>query len=193
MNLPRLASAAFRKFRGDRRASILKTIPKNAICAEIGVWKGEFSERIRATARPRALHLIDPWRFVPSYPGRWYGGSAARNQDDMDRIYEDVVRRFTNDPHVIIHRLDSENAASRLADVTFDWIYIDGDHSFEAVGQDLRLWAPRIKPGGVLAGDDYIWRDEHGNYPVKQAVRDFIERLPSCQVTIAGDQFILRL
>jgi len=193
MKLPRLASAALRKLRGDRRAAVLRAIPENAVCAEIGVWKGDFSERIRATGRSRTLHLIDPWRFVPSYPQRWYGGSAARNQDDMDRIYQDVVRRFASDPHVIIHRLDSEGAAKHLAAVAFDWVYIDGDHSYEAVRNDLQLWAPRIGPGGILAGDDYPWRDEQGNYPVKRAVQDFLAQRTPGKVTIAGDQYLLRL
>jgi len=193
MTLRRFARAALRKLRGDRRASVLKAIPDNAICAEIGVWKGDFSERIRAAANPSALHLVDPWRFVATYPGRWYGGAAARNQDDMDRIYEDVVRRFAGDPRIVVHRLDSEAAAHHLADVTFDWVYIDGDHSYEAVRKDLELWAPRIRPGGVLAGDDYPWRDEHGNTPVQRAVQDFLAERPTCQATIVGDQYLLRL
>jgi len=193
MKLPRFASAAFRKLRGDRRATVLRAIVKDAVCAEIGVWKGDFSECIRATAQPRTLHLIDPWRFEPSYPQRWYGGAAARDQDDMDRIYQDVVRRFADDPRVIIHRLNSESTARHLATVTFDWVYIDGDHSYESVRNDLELWAPKIKPGGVLAGDDYTWRDEQENFPVRRAVQEFVAQRPSRTVTIAGDQYLLRL
>lgn len=193
MTLRRFARTAFRKLRGGRRAPVLRAVAKNAICAEIGVWKGDFSERIRAKARPRTLHLIDPWRFVPSYPQRWYGGTAARSQDDMDRIYRDVVRRFADDPRVIIHRLDSARAARQLADVSFDWVYIDADHSYDAVRNDLELWAPRIAPGGVLAGDDYTWRDTDGTCPVGRAVQDFLARRPPRQVTIAGDQYLLRL
>ena len=193
MRLPRLASAAFRKFRGDRRASVLRSIPRDATCAEIGVWKGDFSERIRAAAQPRGLHLVDPWQFVAAYPQRWYGGAAARNQDDMDRIYRDVVNRFAGNPRVTIHRLDSRRAAESLAGTTFDWVYIDGDHSYEAVRDDLKNWAPRLKPGGVLAGDDYTWRDESGTYPVKRAVEEFVARRTPRDFTIDGDQFILRL
>lgn len=193
MKLPRFARTAICKLRGDRRAPVLRAIANNATCAEIGVWKGDFSERIRATAQPRTLHLIDPWRFEPSYPQRWYGGAGARNQDDMDRIYQDVVRRFADDPRVIVHRLDSKSSAKSLAAVTFDWVYIDGDHSYKAVRDDLDLWAPKIRPGGVLAGDDYTWRDEQGTYPVKRAVQDFLAQRSARQVTIDNDQYILRL
>lgn len=193
MKLPRLASAAFRKIRSDRRASVLRSIPRDATCAEIGVWKGDFSECIQATAQPRALHLVDPWQFVAAYPRRWYGGAAARNQDDMDRIHRDVVSRFAGNPRVTVHRLDSRSAAESLAETAFDWVYIDGDHSYEAVQDDLTNWAPRLKPGGVLSGDDYTWRDESGTYPVRRAVEEFLTRQSPRDVTIDGDQFILRL
>jgi SAM-dependent methyltransferase len=178
---------------GDRRASVLQTIPEDAVCAEVGVWKGDFSARIRALARPRMLHLVDPWRFAAAYPQRWYGGAAARDQNDMDRIHADVVRRFAGDPHVAIHRLESAAAARLLADIDFDWVYVDGDHSYEAVLDDLENWAPRIKPGGVLAGDDFTWRDEHGAQPVQRAVHEFIARRPPRDLTIAGDQFLMWL
>lgn len=192
MKLPELARTALRKLRGDNRVPVLRIIPKDAICAEIGVWKGDFSERIRATARPRTLHLIDPWRFVPSYPQRWYGGAAARNQDDMDRIYQDVMHRFADDPCVRVHRLDSASAASRFADATLDWVYIDANHSYQAVLADLNMWAPKIKPGGMLAGDDYAWHDEEGTLSVKRALRDFTARQSPCEMSVVGGQFLLQ-
>ncbi len=192
MKLPGLARRALRKLRGDNRVPVLRIIPKDAICAEIGVWKGDFSEHIRATARPRTLHLIDPWRFVPSYPQRWYGGAAARNQDDMDRIYQDVMHRFADDPCVRVHRLDSTSAAARFADATLDWVYIDADHSYQAVLADLKMWAPKIKPGGMLAGDDYAWHDEKGTLSVKRAVHDFTARQSPCEMSVVGGQFLLQ-
>lgn len=193
MRLPWPAGLLRRRVGGDRRASVLRAIPAHAVCAEIGVWKGDFSARIRTLAQPRMLHLVDPWRFAAAYPQRWYGGAAARDQNDMDRIHADVVRRFAGDPRVAIHRLESTAAARHLADIDFDWVYVDGDHSYDAVLDDLENWAPRIKPGGVLAGDDYTWRDEHGAQPVQRAVHEFTARRPPRDLTIAGDQFLMWL
>jgi hypothetical protein len=34
-------------------------------------------------------------------------------------------------------------------------VYIDGDHEFESVKQDIELWLPKVKRGGILAGHDY--------------------------------------
>lgn len=174
-----------------RRRRVLRAIPRDAVCAEIGVWKGDFAERIRAAARPRALHLVDPWLFAPNYPRRWYGGSAARSQADMDRIHAQVLERFAGDPRVVVHRQPSETAARVFADAVFDWVYIDADHSYEAVRADLRLWAPKVRPGGVLVGDDYTWHDEQGTQPVRRAVDEFVTSRPLREFSVDGDQYFL--
>lgn len=182
-----------RKFLGNRRKRVLRAIPRDAVCAEIGVWKGDFAARIRAVARPRELHLIDQWRFVPAYPRRWYGGADARSQADMDRIHDKVLDRFAGDPRVVIHRQPSETAALAFADGTFDWVYIDADHSYEAVRADLLGWAPKIRPGGVLVGDDYTWRDEQGALPVRRAVDEFVKNRAPRAHSVDGDQYFIWL
>jgi hypothetical protein len=71
----------------DHRKRLLKMMPKRSICAEIGVWKGDFSQRILDITNPSELHLIDPLMFQPSFPSRWYGGVKAANQSDMDDYF----------------------------------------------------------------------------------------------------------
>lgn len=186
-----LLGAASRQLRGHHRDGILKDISAHAVCAEIGVWKGEFSEKILATARPRELHLVDPWLFDPRYPSRWYGGSAAKSQADMDEIYEDVVRKFKDYPHVLIHRMASESFAASLDDEYFDWVYIDANHSYEEVKKDLELWHKRVKPGGMIVGDDYSWRDENGDYPVKRAFHEFTSSQKLRNAYVRNGQFVI--
>ncbi|HUJ02269.1 MAG TPA: class I SAM-dependent methyltransferase [Rhizomicrobium sp.] len=157
----------------DDRRSLLARMPKNAVAAEIGVWRGDFSARILKETHPRELHLVDPWAFVAEMPTRWYGGLKAKSQADMDAIHSGVARRFAAAPAVRIQRMTSLDAAATFADGTFDWVYIDGDHSYEAVRADLEAWAPKMKKGGFIAGDDYIWPDETGAQPVKRAVDEF--------------------
>jgi cephalosporin hydroxylase len=55
---------------------------------------------------------------------------------------------------IIVCREPSSTAIKR-SHFTFDWIYIDGDHHYEAVLQDLELYFPKVKVGGYIVYDDY--------------------------------------
>jgi len=169
-------------------------MPKNAICAEIGVWKGDFSQRILNVAKPMKLHLIDPWEFQPEFPKRWYGGTRARTQDDMDSIFHGVGDRFSMRTEVEIHRLRSENAASEFPDDYFDWIYIDGNHDYRFAKKDLEGFLPKVKVDGFLTGDDYLQPspDNSKSLPVKEAVSEFVRGNPVELLKLYGDQFIIR-
>ena len=177
----------------DRRGPLLDKLPQRGICAEVGVWKGQFSQRILSRLEPRELQLVDPWTFCPQFPDRWYGGAAAKSQEEMDQIFSQVVKRFQAFPQVKVVRSPSVLAAKSFPDNYFDWVYIDGDHSFDDVLSDLRAWAPKIRRGGHLAGDDFNWRDEDMVFSVRNAVLAFANerRLPIAFVE--GGQFLLRL
>ena len=127
------------------RLYALWAAPRGGVCAEIGIWAGSYSERILKLRRPRELHLVDPWLFVPSLPERMYGGAVAPDQRYMDSLMRSVVDRFSANPEVKIHRQTSIEAAKAFGEGYFDWIYIDGDHSFGAVLADLNAWFPKLK------------------------------------------------
>ena len=174
----------------QRRNFLLKKMPKNSICAEIGVWKGLFSQKILNMVQPEKLHLIDPWLFQEEYPNRLYGGKAVKSQEDIDNIYQLVVQK-TEGKNVIIHRDFSSNVLPNLENNYLDWIYIDGNHSYEFVKQDLELCFDKVKRGGLIAGDDYNWREKE-NFPIRKAVNEFIA---TGLVTVEGvhqNQFILK-
>jgi hypothetical protein len=161
----------------DIRACILSRIPKHAVCAEIGVYKGDFSDLI-LECRPKKLHLIDPWKFEldPAYAGSWYGGSLGKSQARMDSIYKCVVGRFRG---------------SRFPDNYFDWIYIDGNHRYEFVKRDLEMFLPKVKLQGLVGGDDYgspgWWQDG-----VTRAVDEAIAGGRFEKLLIENHQFLLR-
>lgn len=177
----------------DGRARLLQQMPTGGVSAEIGVWQGDFSERIVQTTKPRELHLVDPWTFAPAFPGRWYGGKKAKSQSDMDEICEGVRRRFAATPCVRLHRNTSTQAAPTFADGYFDWVYIDGDHSTAAVVDDLNAWLPKVRRGGFLVGDDYTWKDEVGVLSVQVAVEAFVAQHGLDRPTIVDRQFIVRV
>ena len=159
--------------RPDWRKSLLEWMPKQAVCAEVGVWKGEFSARILRLTKPRELHLIDPWLYQPQFPGCGYGGAAARCQADMDRLCDRVMRELGGLPTVFIHRNRSAPALAEFPDGYFDWIYVDGNHEYEHVKEDLVSAMRKVRRGGFVTGDDYRWGASDG-YPVRRALHDVI-------------------
>jgi hypothetical protein len=177
-----------------KRERLLQQMPVGGVCAEIGVWEGDFSAEVIEVTKPSALHLIDPWKYESdeTYREACYGGRKAQRQEDMDAVYGRVVERFApqiQDGSVIVHRAPSSEAVTAFPDGFFDWIYIDGNHLYEFVKLDLELWFPKVKRGGYVTGDDYAegrwW--EGG---VKKAVDEFALRIDQ-EPTIIGKQFIL--
>jgi len=182
-----------KKIKPNRRDFLLKKMPKNSIGAEIGVWKGVFTQRILSLVEPQKLHLIDPWKFQEEFPNRLYGGQVANSQEDMDKIYESVVAK-TKGKNVIIHRDFSSNVIPQLEKNYLDWVYIDGNHHYEFVKQDLELCFQKVKRGGFIAGDDYNWspKENRDDVPVRRAVNEFIGAALVTVEEVRNNQFILR-
>lgn len=143
------------KAKKNHKTFLIKMLPKHSIGAEIGVWTGKFTRQVLKIVQPTQYHLIDPWAFMSQYPHRWYGGSRARSQPDMDEIFNTIKQEFGPLPCISIHRTTSTKAAKCFANEYFDWVYIDGDHSFKIVKEDIRKYLPLVKPGGILCGDDW--------------------------------------
>lgn len=179
-----------------QRAPLLRALPRESIGAEIGVFKGAFSARILSVVRPRKFHLIDPWHYETdaTYKKSWYGGSGGKDQATQDGIHQSVRDRFAKEIAagvVTVHRAYSADAAAQFADSYFDWVYIDGNHLYEFVKQDLHAYFPKVKPGGLVCGDDYGvkgWWD-HG---VTRAVDEFVTTGAVRPIRFHRGQFILR-
>ena len=145
----------------DRRAMLAQVAP-GSVVAEVGVDRGAFSRQILDVARPAELHLVDVWASERYHEG----------------LYRQVTAAFADEiaaGRVHVHRGASVAAAPEFADGTLDWVYIDTDHSYETTRDELAAYAPKVAPGGVLAGHDYLvgnW--VAGNrYGVMEAVHEF--------------------
>jgi hypothetical protein len=177
------------------RTFLLRELPIGSVGAEIGVHVGDFSAEILRVVKPSRLHLIDPWRYEagPEYREMGYGGQLRFGQAEMDDRYDGVMARFRKQREkgqVSVHRGRSAVIAREFRDSYFDWVYIDGNHFYEFVKEDLERFLPKVKVGGYLAGDDYIegwWKDG-----VRRAVTEFLETRPVAVVTAKEEQFLLK-
>jgi len=186
-----------RKVKGhfSERSKLLRALPRNAVGAEIGVHLGYFSEKIIEVSEPVKLYLIDPWKYESGddYEQAWYGG-ASEGENELDQRYESVKTRFSgniSNGQVEVIRKSSAEALIGLEDASLDFVYIDGNHLYDYVKQDLELSFQKVKAGGLITGDDYGpggWWDGG----VQIAVDEFCANYPVTTVWIRGSQFILR-
>jgi hypothetical protein len=142
--------------------------------AEVGVQRGHFAAQI-LNAWPGNLFLVDPWRHLEGYD------DAANVSDaEQELIYREAVHNaHTYGPGRFLPlRTTSLEAAAALktnnqGELAF--VYLDADHSYEAVKVDLEAWYPLVKSGGVIAGHDWVPDGKHpeGNFGVRKAVREF--------------------
>src|SRR5690606_11417637 len=100
---------------------------------------------------------IDPWLYFPEFGDRSYGKRGDNSQEKMDQVYENVRARFASSPSVVFHRSAAEEAVTEFQDGYFDFIYIDGNHSYDFVKKDIEMYLPKAKNGGYVTGDDYVF------------------------------------
>ena len=172
----------------DPRDWIVGMLPAHPVCAEVGVWKGNFAERLLRLARPSRYYLIDPWRYVPETGSKLYGQGG---QTTLDAIHDSVRRRFARDP-VVILRMASVEAANQIPDASLDLAYIDGDHTYAGCLADLRAFWPKLKHGALLIADDYGLDDRWWGDGVTRAAHDFSAEAETAMIEQRDYQAVFR-
>jgi hypothetical protein len=122
---------------------------------------GEFSETLcRANPDLEKLYLVDPWLSYTGY-------HTFFSQQDMDGHYQMACDRLSAFPCCELVRKTSMEAVREIPDHSLDFVYIDGNHNFQSVTNDIVEWGRRVRFGGILCGDDYRrFRDQHDSHVV---------------------------
>lgn len=111
--------------------------------AEIGVGTGRHAIQMLRTIPDLHLNAVDPWEAY------W-----RCSQRICDKRFDATTNRL-KDQNVTIVRKHSIDASRDFEDGSLDFVYVDGDHRFDAVMMDIILWAPKVRKGGCIAGHDY--------------------------------------
>lgn len=172
--------------RARRWESILKRIPEDAhfLGVEVGVWRGDTGKRLLA-AREHITHvMIDPWK-QPAKNSRYYKSSdntALSDQSTFDDCYEYTKSETAQyGPRAIIIRKKSKFAVKQFENKTLDYVFIDGEHTYQAVKEDIELWLPKVKRGGFIGGHDYK------NLPRFPGVHEAVDEIFGNSVELDGD------
>ncbi len=158
---------------------------------EVGVHRGETSALLLREFSRLSLFMVDPWAtYGADDPYRVSGDSCARlsraeQQQNLEAAQQ--ATEFAKFRRSIV-RLTSVMAARDFGRSSnrFDFAFIDGDHTLEAVRQDIVGWWPLVRSGGVLAGHDIDHpRDRRGLWGVRLAVEEH-ERASGVRFGVLG-------
>jgi len=128
----------------EDRKGLPKLFQKNyslGVGVEVGSFRGDFSKEILEKWRGE-LKMVDS--YEDSVPGL-----------DMVGAIEEATKKLEGKAFTII-KDTSVNAATLFGNETLDFVYIDADHTYGAVKDDLEAWVPKVRPGGVVSGHDYF-------------------------------------
>ena len=124
--------------------------------AEVGVQNG-YHARDLLGRWPSCQHfsLVDLW----GYQGDHYKDPANRPQTEQDTIYVEAqknVQPWTDQHKTTFYRMLSVEAAKQIPDNSLDFIYVDARHDYCGVLEDLKAFYPKIRPGGIISGHDFL-------------------------------------
>jgi len=139
------------KIKGRKRFSVfLNHCGLTGIAAEIGTHRAAFAVRFLQSWKGKLLCCIDPWTG-----GQFDAGPVT--QDERDEYYAKAMKALRPyEDRVKVMRTTSREASLQFDSNYFDFIYIDANHQYSSVWEDLTLWWPKLRSGGFLAGHDIV-------------------------------------
>jgi glycosyltransferase involved in cell wall biosynthesis/predicted O-methyltransferase YrrM len=146
--------------------------------AEIGVQRGRNAlVMLENIPDMEKLILVDPYEDHPSNPRKW-------GSDVHEKFIRQAKERFIGTPYenkvrwIITY---SEIASYEILDNSLDFVYIDGEHTYDFVMIDLISWTRKVRPGGIVSGHDFEYKGSgriKKDPKVAHALLDFARAYP---------------
>jgi predicted O-methyltransferase YrrM len=139
-------------------------------CAEVGIGYGFHAKEILTNTKLNKLYLIDPMKY---YPNDGFAVDVLQN-GGFDPLVSKIKEHLTdfNSKYTWFRKSSITITEEEIPNESLDAVFIDADHSYEAVTQDLNFWWNKLKKGGWMLGDDY-----NNNFPgTVKAVNEFAEK-----------------
>lgn len=133
---------------------------------EIGVFKGQFSKQL-LNKWDGTLYMVDPWRPLGD---EYIDASNHKNHMDAYEKTMESIRGFED--RAFMFRGLGELVVDVFEDESLDFVYIDGNHAYDYVKQDIEKWWPKVKPGGLVMGHDYLLMDWYSENRYRENGKD---------------------
>ena len=118
---------------------------------EVGSFKAEFAKNILDEWSGN-MFLIDPWR--PLSDEEYEDASNHKNHTEA---YSDAMNNLKGyEDRAYMIRAKGNQVINMFKDYSLDFVYIDANHTYESVFEDINLWYPKVKIGGIVAGHDFL-------------------------------------
>lgn len=164
----------------SRRVGLLDIFNQKGftIGVEIGTDRGGYAKNICERMPGVELYTIDPW--LP-----YNEGNEVKDIEKMIEIQAEARETLSSYPNCTIIHDTSMNTVEVFDDNSIDFVFIDGNHEFAGVYEDIEEWTKKVKPGGIIAGHDYK-KDDSRKYGVIEAVNKY------CQLNGIEELYILK-
>ena len=147
--------------------------------AEIGVMKGNFSKLLLESVPNLELYCVDIWDMYPGYDVR-----VSRNhQEDFYMYTKTLLKEY----HVEFVKEFSMDAVKEFSNEVLDFVYIDANHDFDYVMEDIIEWSKKVRKGGIVSGHDYF-PFPAGDGGVVQAVDAYVNAHMIRQLYLTDDR-----
>ena len=161
----------------ENRYLMLRKIQKEInpkVAVEIGVQKGIYAKEMFKAFLNAQIILIDPWKEFTKEEYLDTGNILQGLQDLNLEETKENTNEWKNRRQII--RKESLEIINEINDNSIDFIYLDGNHAYKYVKQELRQFWKKIKKGGYLAGHDYLNMNTYElKIGVKKAVDEFVK------------------
>lgn len=143
---------------------IIKTLKdyfkhKTIKALEIGARYGDSSITILKNLNIEKYIIVDPYISYDEYDDGF--NQIIKNNGDI--IMNSTLDRLKDYPIELLRDF-SNNIHNKIEDNSLDLIFIDGNHSYNYVYDDIKFYFPKVKKGGIICGDDYFMRNKKNDW-----------------------------
>lgn len=145
-------------------SEIIDRLSNGSVVVEVGSWKGKsvayFVVEALNRGKSLSIHAVDTWKGSEEH--------TEYSEIKTDTLYELFLNNISPIKDMFSHiRKPSLEAASDFEEDSIDFVFIDAAHDYESVKADISAWITKVKPGGIIAGHDYLCEG------VKKAVDEY--------------------
>ena len=153
---------------------IVKDSIKLQVGAEIGVWYGGTTRYLLDHYENLKMISVDPYQILKEYL-KFEKITVCPDNRAYDSLYEKVRKSLEcYGNRSILKRTTSSEASKTVENGSLDFVFIDADHQYKYVKEDIDLWLPKIRKGGIILGHDYYLK-KADIFGVQLAVKEKFE------------------